>query len=695
MNEIVESGTEAAEGTPVTEPAPQSRRYQWGIRFVIGLAATLAAVAFLNYLAWCDRRGWPTLWELSWAIDGLKTFGRAIYATVPAHTPAVALVLIAVGVAYTVAITIARPVQSKEGIALAVFLVCTALTALFLRAEQFPLALIMMALVTAALVVLSRQPGDEPTPHSAYLVLLPFALGLLLRFSSLAQTPPGFAQHAAVHQDVTLQFHARYVPALVQGDTQVLRELGRAMLSNQLGVNCLLEALVYRLYGISLTTAMFAAAILGSLSIWVAYCLGTALFDPRTGVVLAFLVALSPWSISISRYGDTEHALAPFHFMFSLYLVLRAVQTHRLRWYLSGGFLVGLSFYMYSTNQILPLLAGLFFCYKLSTPGFLRRDWWKLLAFAVPFTLVFYPLQRYYLSIGRLVPVRASYVQTHFTASVFSLDHLLQMAGNAWRQLFVVVNDPWFIKPGGGLGALETALLLPGLLWLLWCLFQSARRDAAVILLIWLPLSVLPSLLAPDDSFRRLFLTAQASLVVAAAVLGVAARRFAALRLGRWTGILLAMLVLVPYVALNTHIYFERVAVGECLGWKIPYAHLARYVEQNLGRAFLYVYAPRAPDDHLRYIRLGAYRPFKELSRQGRGEADLFEVIGPADLDVLSANPRRIDGMTDVLVAWQFVETTFDAVDVRAELRRRFPDVEPEILNDRSGRPALAVWRVP
>jgi hypothetical protein len=162
---------------------------------------------------------------------------------------------------------------------------------------------------------------------------------------------------------------------------------------------------------------------------------------------------------------------------------------------------------VYSPNQAGLLVLALFALYKVaSRPSILRRDTWRpAVALAVLLFLSSSPI-RSFVQNGRVYPnFRTGYDGERPT---FEAERVRTMTAMAGRQLFVSADDPWFSKPGGGLAFPEAALFLPGALLALGGLFLKRRRDLAVVILLGLPISVIPGVLAPDPSFRRFFLTA-------------------------------------------------------------------------------------------------------------------------------------------------------------------------------------------
>src|SRR5262249_21231452 len=145
--------------------------------------------------------------------------------------------------------------------------------------------------------------------------------------------------------------------------------------------------------------------VLGLLSVYVAYRLGRAFSGQRLGLVFSLFLALEPWHVQISRYGDSEHVLSPLQFLLAFWLLQEALEGGKLRHYVGAAVAIGLAWFVYSPNQAGLLLAALFALYKVAArPSLFRRDTWKpAVAVAVLLLVSSAPL-RGIVETGRVVP---------------------------------------------------------------------------------------------------------------------------------------------------------------------------------------------------------------------------------------------------------------------------------------------------
>lgn len=122
---------------------------------------------------------------------------------------------------------------------------------------------------------------------------------------------------------------------------------------------------LFQLFGATITIYRIPQAIFGILSVLSMYVLGKELFSKKFGWLLAFLLAINPWHINISRFG-LESNIAPAMFLIGLTLCIYGIQKKE-SFLLLGTFFFGLSLYAYAqTWIILPIFLVLFllFYYK-------------------------------------------------------------------------------------------------------------------------------------------------------------------------------------------------------------------------------------------------------------------------------------------------------------------------------------------
>jgi len=96
-------------------------------------------------------------------------------------------------------------------------------------------------------------------------------------------------------------------------------------------------------------------ALIGFLSLPFIYLLGKELYNRRVGLIALLFAGIAYWPNVVSRAGMR----LPFYIFFTslvLYLLLKALRTGNRNYFILTGISLGLSFYGYSANRILPVL---------------------------------------------------------------------------------------------------------------------------------------------------------------------------------------------------------------------------------------------------------------------------------------------------------------------------------------------------
>jgi 4-amino-4-deoxy-L-arabinose transferase-like glycosyltransferase/sugar lactone lactonase YvrE len=139
-----------------------------------------------------------------------------------------------------------------------------------------------------------------------------------------------------------------------------------------------LIALSFQILGVSTLAIRAVSVVFGLATIAAGFFVGQELFDRRTGLVLAFLLAVSRWDVNWSRIG--MHGITvPFFELLTIGLTLRALRRQHLLDYTLAGLSLGFGLCFYTPFRLFPVLIGLFFLavwrvrknfISLSWPGF-------------------------------------------------------------------------------------------------------------------------------------------------------------------------------------------------------------------------------------------------------------------------------------------------------------------------------------
>ena len=663
-----------AAGPPAT---PRSRRALAQALVAAGgvAAASAAAWGFLALLVREDRLGRPTLAPLGGFMRALTAAGRWVADLAAARALPLGVAAVA-GAAIAIAVLAWRRRDGwrrRGAVALALAAIAAAVAALAAGRLGAGLACSVAAAVGLA-GARGEDAGGRPARTRLWLAAT-LGIAVVLRFWSLAQVPRGYAEHAVVHHvQYTIPFYETLFPALLRLDWRPVPDFLSMLVHEQHAVNSIPAALGFDLLGVGTTQTRLVTAALGSLTVLVAFGLGRRMRDDALGLAFALLLAISPWHVSISRYEDTEHVLCPLQALLALYFTWSALRRGRPRDFVLAGATLAAGWYLYGPSQTMPAIAAaVLLSAVLGGPGLLRRHRVPIAAAIAVFALASAPAIADFIARGRLLPVRSSYQDAagfRFTDARRDLS----MVGAELGELFVAADDAWFARPGGGLGAIGTALLVPGLAWCLWAMRQRGDRDSAVLLLAALPVSFLPAALAPDASFRRLFLFATFALLLAAVAIrdlvgalescGAPRRLVAALCLG----------AAAVATAAEAHVYFDLCQLPESETHRYHY-EMARFAAGDLGERFVTVVVPHEWDvaDHERYLTLVGYERLRALAARGRMKAGLYRIVTAAQAEAALRPPAAIAGRGTILAERTLADAAVDGVDLPALVRRDCP----------------------
>ncbi len=164
-------------------------------------------------------------------------------------------------------------------------------------------------------------------------ILAILALAAFFRFYLIKQMPGGlFPDEAANGLDVNNILKGHVQPFYGRGN-------GRE------GLFFLLEAMSVAIFGRGVWQLHIVAAAIGTLSVLAAYFFTVRLFDKKTALLAAFLMAVNSWHIVLSRTGFRA-ILVPLFTGFAFYFMARAIQAKTKKeeiWsaIFAGAFLAG------------------------------------------------------------------------------------------------------------------------------------------------------------------------------------------------------------------------------------------------------------------------------------------------------------------------------------------------------------------
>jgi len=338
---------------------------------------------------------------------------------------------------------------------------------------------------------LRALPWQISLAGNALIAILAFGLVLFARFYRLGDVPPEMnSDHAEKFLDVL---------RVLSGQTLIFfpSNGGREALQFYL------VAGLHRFLGLPLNFMILKIVTAGAgfLALPFIYLLGKEIASPRVGLFAFLLAGVAYWPNVVSRVG----LRLPFYMLFTaalFYFLVRGLQRNSRNDLIVAGVLLGLGFYGYSADRILPLLAlaafGLFLIRR--QPASKRKSALVSLAALIMVSLViFIPLFSYMISapehffermltrmgdwerpIGDPIP-KVFLHNTGRALAMFSWD-----AGVVWP--ISIPGSPALGIIAGGLFYLGVGLVL--------IRYVRKRSWVDLLLLISIPILLLPSILS-------------------------------------------------------------------------------------------------------------------------------------------------------------------------------------------------------
>ena len=108
------------------------------------------------------------------------------------------------------------------------------------------------------------------------------------------------------------------------------------------------------IFGLNEAAVRLPSAIFGVLAIWATYLLTKEIFDKKTALIAAAMIAISPWHLPLSR-GAFEANLTTFFMPFGVYLFIKGLKSSKFM--LLSATIFGLNLFTYhSARLVTPLI---------------------------------------------------------------------------------------------------------------------------------------------------------------------------------------------------------------------------------------------------------------------------------------------------------------------------------------------------
>lgn len=167
-------------------------------------------------------------------------------------------------------------------------------------------------------------------------------LAVFMRFWQLDTLPPGLhPDEAANGLDVFRIFNGDLRPLY---NTNGPRE----------SLFFFIQAIFVKLLGHNILALRLAPALIGTLAVITTYLWAKSWFGQRVGLIAAFLMAVTPWAVTMSRLGFRA-SMTPLFVTLTLWLYTKGFQTGRLKWFAWAGLSLGAGMYTYLAFRLFPL----------------------------------------------------------------------------------------------------------------------------------------------------------------------------------------------------------------------------------------------------------------------------------------------------------------------------------------------------
>ncbi len=317
-----------------------------------------------------------------------------------------------------------------------------------------------------------------------FFILLTLSTAVFLRFYQLGDLPPGLYQDEAHNGLDALAVLDGYRPLFFENNN------GREP------VYIYLTAVSVALFGNTAFAVRLGAAVVGSLTVLPVYALAATWFERRTGLLAAWLWAVTLWPVLLSRIGLRAILLLPLLALL-FWLGTLAWRRQKTGLWLAAGLVYALAFYTYLPIRFTPLLlAGL--VALLWWRGEWRRLWpgagWFALSTAVGLT----PLLLLWLNQPDLILGRSGQVSV-FSPAINGGDLFGTLLSNIGRALgmFVWQGDDILRHNPAQRPVFDALMAFPFLLGL-FVLMRQWTRLPHLTTLLWVMVMLGPTILAED-----------------------------------------------------------------------------------------------------------------------------------------------------------------------------------------------------
>ena len=380
------------------------------------------------------------------------------------------------------------------------------------------------------------------------------------------------------------------------------------------------------------------------------------MFDHWVALVATLLLGVSGWHMTYSRVG-WHCILVPLFEALTFYLLLRALESKRVRDYLLAGVALGLSLYTYDAGKTIPLSVAVFLVYLLiRNRSLILTRLWLFAAYGVAALVAFAPLGWY---------IHNNWNSYIGRSRALWIGHQIEAAGS-WAPFWHNIGDGLLIfnfrAHGDDFFIREPLLDVPVAVFFVLGLAYSLtrlKRPEHFLLLTMLVLSLVNGFLSEPNGNRALGAVLPVT-AYAALFLVVAWRWFrqAFPPLASYSSLgLVAVLVLSAYGTFHSYLGPDRRVQW---GFYPEATRVGRYVKTIADNYEVHLAAGNWPRNTLTYLSYG-----------GEGDPFTWRYTHTQDAsDLLGMAPAAQEGTAFIIEAAPNNQTVID------ELHRRYPDAE-------------------
>lgn len=462
------------------------------------------------------------------------------------------------------------------------------------------------------------------------------ALGLALRLFRLDAMPGNLYLDEGDHGLLALRLmkfngYVHYVPDLTGHATLFFYGLGAWI----------------KLFGLDLTAMRVYPVLIGMLAILATYFLAREMLGPRGALVAAFVMAISRWHITFSRYIFTA-GMVTLAMALTLWLLIRALRTRRPLDFIWAGIAFGLGLTAYLPIRfVLPAVVGTYLVFRLlADRTLLRVHSHGLLLFVIAFLVAVMPLAVYFQKNPSMLLARASQASVQQDIERAGSNEPLKANIRKAFGMFNFEGDPRArhnLPLAPMLDPVTGVFFVLGAGYALWRL----RKPEYALLLVWLVYGVVPGVMSLADSNPHSMRTI-ANIPAVCLLAALAAERgwtYVRTHYGRSGEQLLkpaAIIVAVVALGINVVMYFSRQAgnVSVYYDYDPVQTQVAREVVQ-LGASHQ-VYVAGAYTNHSAVKLLASSTPYQTFNQtqhlpvRDAGSQDVVFILEPVHRQLLN-----------------------------------------------------------